>query len=39
MVDEAVPGYWEALGYSISGDPWKEERLVIPVPRRVEVPR
>jgi len=39
IVDEPVPGYWEALGYSVSGDPWREERLAVPVPRRVEVPR
>lgn len=26
-----VPGYWELAGYSMSGDPWKEERLGPPM--------
>jgi len=27
VLEEPVPGYWEALGYSLSGDPWREERF------------
>ncbi len=26
IVDEDEPGFWEALGYHMRGDPWKEER-------------
>ncbi|AET33460.1 sulfite oxidase, conjectural [Pyrobaculum ferrireducens] len=27
VLEEAVPGYWEAVGYSVNGDPWREERF------------
>jgi DMSO/TMAO reductase YedYZ molybdopterin-dependent catalytic subunit len=26
LVDEDVPGFWEALGYHNYGDPWQEQR-------------
>ena len=26
FLDRDTPGYWEARGYHMRGDPWKEER-------------
>ena len=26
LMDADVPGYWEAGGYHMRGDPWREER-------------
>jgi DMSO/TMAO reductase YedYZ molybdopterin-dependent catalytic subunit len=26
FMDHDQPGFWEALGYNMHGDPWKEER-------------
>jgi DMSO/TMAO reductase YedYZ molybdopterin-dependent catalytic subunit len=31
VLEAPAPGYWEALGYSMSGDPWREERLGPPM--------
>ncbi len=36
VLNKPVPGYWEEAGYSMNGDPWREERLGGPmVGRRV----
>jgi DMSO/TMAO reductase YedYZ molybdopterin-dependent catalytic subunit len=26
IIERDEPGFWEALGYNMHGDPWKEER-------------
>jgi DMSO/TMAO reductase YedYZ molybdopterin-dependent catalytic subunit len=26
LLEHDEPGFWEALGYNMHGDPWKEER-------------
>ncbi|MEZ0319850.1 MAG: molybdopterin-dependent oxidoreductase [Pyrobaculum sp.] len=27
VLEQPTPGYWEALGYSLNADPWREERF------------
>ena len=34
VLEKPIPGYWEALGYTVNADPWSEERVDYDTMRR-----